>query len=88
VLAMNARHTPGWWVNIACGDRISVNRAISEINRLLGTHVAPNYLPPRLGDIVHSSADISLARDLLGYQPKVTFEEGLKRTIDYYRSLG
>ena len=44
-------------------------------------------MPPRLGDVRESMADITLARNLLGYEPEVDFEEGLRRSIDYYRSL-
>ena len=60
---------------------------LEAINRALGTNIEPNYTEPRLGDVRHSSADISLARRLLGFEPKVSFEQGLALAIEYYRSI-
>ena len=87
ILAMNVDKTQGQAVNVACGGQITVNHVIGEINRLLGTNVRPHHDDPRPGDIKHSCADGRLAKQLLGYEPTVTFEEGLSRTIEYYRSL-
>ncbi len=87
VLAMKAAKTAGEVVNVACGNRISVNQVIAEINRLLGTRVVPNYVAPRPGDVRDSCADVGLAKTLLGYEPLVSFEAGLRRAIDYYRAL-
>lgn len=87
VVAMKASATRGEAVNIACGDRISVNQVIKAINEQLGTHVKPQYVPQRTGDVLHSCADISLAGSLLGFVPQVSFEDGLGRAIDYYRSI-
>lgn len=88
VLAANARRTTGEAVNVACGESISVNRIIARINELLGRNVRPRYLPPRTGDVKHSLADIGLAKQLIGYEPIVPFDEGLRRAIDFYASLG
>ena len=71
--------------NIACGDRITVNSILSEIRTLIGSDIEPIYDPPRPGDILHSQADISKARDKLGWNPIATFTEGLVPTIDWYR---
>ena len=87
MLAMSVARTRGECVNVACGNQISVNQTIAAINRLLGTNVKAHYVPPRAGDIKHSCADIRLAKELLGYEPQVSFEDGLRRAIDYYRSL-
>ncbi len=87
VVAMKASATRGEAVNIACGDRISVNQVIKAINEQLGTQVKPQYVPRRTGDVLHSCADISLAGSLLGFEPQVSFEDGLGRAIDYYRSI-
>lgn len=87
ILAMQALRTHGETVNIACGNAISINQVIAEINRLLGTNVRPRHVPARTGDVRHSSADIRRARELLGFRPIVSFEEGLKRAIDYYREV-
>jgi len=87
LLAMKTTKTRGETINLACGGQISVNRAIREINRLLGKNVRPEYVPRRPGDVMHSCADIRLAKSLLGFEPIVDFEEGLSRAIDYYRSI-
>ena len=87
ILAMEAGRTHGEAVNVACGDGISVNQVIAAINRLLGTEVQPRFEPPRPGDVRHSCADVALAKELLSYEPQVSFEDGLRRTIDYYRGL-
>jgi len=86
ILAMKADRTCGQAVNIACGDRISINAMIEAINGLLGTSVQARYVDRRPGDVLHSCADITLARKLLGFEPSVSFEEGLRRTIDFYRA--
>ena len=86
-LAMKVDKTCGQAVNAACGDQISVNQTITTINELLGTDVKPEHVAARAGDVKHSCADASLAKDLLGFTPLVTFEDGLRKAIDYYRSL-
>jgi UDP-glucose 4-epimerase len=87
ILAMNAPRTRGEVVNVACGGAITVNQVIAAINRVLGTNVRPKHVAPRPGDVRHSCADIRLAKSLLAFEPKVSFEDGLRRAIDYYRSL-
>lgn len=87
VLAMELKKAHGEVVNAACGGHITVNEVIGAINAALGTSIQPRYVDARPGDIKDSCADISRAKELLGYQPRVSFEEGLRRTIDYYRSL-
>ncbi len=85
LLAAAVPHTRGEAVNVACGERVSVNRIIRQINDLLGRNVAPHYVDARPGDVKHSLADITLAKMIIGYEPVVTFEEGLRRAIDWYR---
>lgn len=87
ILAMQVQKTAGESVNVACGGQLTVNHVIAEINRLLGTAVRPQYVDRRPGDVRHSCADIRLAETLLNFKPVVTFEEGLRRAIDYYRQL-
>lgn len=87
LLAMQAMKTGGEVVNVACGGSISVNEVIAAINRALGTNVQPVYAPRRAGDVMHSCADITLAKRLLNYTPIVSFEDGLTRAIQFYRSL-
>lgn len=71
--------------NIACGSRHSLNELVGILRRLTGSPVDPQYGDPRPGDVRHSEADITRARQLLGYEPTVSFEEGLGRTIGYFR---
>ena len=87
ILAMETDKTHGESVNVACGNAITVNQVIREIGRRLGIGFQPEYTERRPGDVMHSCADIRLAGALLDFEPTVTFEEGLHRAIDYYRSL-
>jgi nucleoside-diphosphate-sugar epimerase len=72
--------------NVACGDRITITELAERLASVLGVDIEPVYDDPRPGDVRHSMADISKARDQLGYDPEVGFEEGLQRTIEWYRS--
>lgn len=71
--------------NVACGTRISLNDLVEKINQILGTNIAPAYLDPRPGDIKHSLAGIDKAREKLGYTPDVTLEDGIARTVEWYK---
>lgn len=73
-------------VNIACGRSYTLLRLVEEISALNGRPLDITFGPPREGDIRHSRADISLADAKIGYCPKVSFEEGLRRTFEDYRS--
>lgn len=68
-------------MNIAVGRSHTLNELVSTLQRLLDSDLEPEYGPPRPGDVSESLADVSLARELIGYQPSVEFEEGLQRTI-------
>jgi nucleoside-diphosphate-sugar epimerase len=86
-LASDAPDAPGHVINVACNDSITVNHLALEIARLLGREdIVPVHGPSRPGDVKHSCADISLAKKLLGYEPVVSFEEGLARTVEFLRS--
>jgi UDP-glucose 4-epimerase len=87
LLAADARSVSGRVLNMAAGRSITLLGMVADLNRLLGTKVEPEFAPPRAGDIRESLADITQARQLLGYEPSVSFEEGLRRSIDYYRSV-
>jgi len=71
--------------NIACGDSTSVLDLVAMLNDILGTNLAPEFLPPRPGEITHSYADISRARQIIGFEPAVTLREGLARTAEWFR---
>jgi UDP-glucose 4-epimerase len=87
LLAADAAHVSGRVLNMAAGRSITLLGMVADLNRLLGTKVEPEFAPPRAGDIRESLADITQARQCLGYEPSVSFEEGLRRSIDYYRSV-
>jgi len=69
--------------NVACGGRVTINELVATLNDLLETDLDPIYDDPRPGDVRHSHADISKARELIGYDPDVGFKEGLKRTVAF-----
>jgi UDP-glucose 4-epimerase len=87
LLAADAPTVAGRTINAADGRSIDLLTLLEAINRLLGTKVQARFDPPRPGDVRESQADITLARRLLGYEPQVDFEEGMRRSIDYYRRI-
>jgi UDP-glucose 4-epimerase len=85
-----AAHAPspnvaGRVFNVATGTRVDLNETFELLKKLTGYSGKVNYGPERDGDIKHSLADISRAQKAMGYQPTVNFEEGLKRTVEWYR---
>ena len=86
MLAAVANGASGGAFNIACGDRISLLDIVGRLEGLLGRSLARRHTPARAGDIPHSLADIERATRVLGYTPKVDFEEGLARTVEYFRT--
>ena len=87
LLAADAPDAVGHVINVANGRTTSLLTLIDSLNRLLGTNVQPIHEDPRVGDVRDSLADITLAHQLLGYEPPVDFEAGLARSIDYYKQL-
>jgi nucleoside-diphosphate-sugar epimerase len=85
LLACTSETAVGQVMNVACGDRIDLNALVKKINVLLGTAIAPRYAESRPGDIKHSLADVSRAKELLGYQVLADFDEGLRRTVEWYK---
>ncbi|HSO00605.1 MAG TPA: SDR family oxidoreductase [Candidatus Nanopelagicales bacterium] len=81
------RRFTGEVMNIAGGRRIGLNELVKEISRVLGREVAVDHLDPRPGDIRHSLADISRAKELIGYEPRVRWEDGIKPTVAYLEAL-
>lgn len=73
--------------NVAVGEKFSVNYLYESIRKHLQSEVQPVYRDPRAGDVRNSLADISLAKEFLGYQPTTRFEDGLVKTIEYFREL-
>jgi UDP-glucose 4-epimerase len=85
LLAAGAKRTAGEVVNIASGTSVTVNETISHLNAILGTSIRPVYAAPRAGDVKHSSADITLARKMLGFEPVMSFKDGLAGTVEWYK---
>ena len=73
-------------INVACGARYSLNDLVQILNEIMGTGIKPLYSEARPGDVKHSLADITRARELLGYKAGVDFREGLKRTVEWFCS--
>jgi nucleoside-diphosphate-sugar epimerase len=84
--ACDARNASGEVINVATGGRISLNRLFSVLQDLTGSSVEPIYAAERAGDVRDSQADITKARTLLGYEPSVTLEQGLDKTVAWFRS--
>ncbi|NYE56951.1 SDR family oxidoreductase [Carboxydothermus ferrireducens] len=85
MLALTARGASGKVFNIACGERITLNRLYKVIKEIIGVDIEPVYAEARVGDVRDSLADISLARNILGFEPKVSLEEGLKKTVEWHK---
>ncbi len=86
--AAPAEKVSGRMMNLATGSRITLNETVAILRELTGYSGKPAYEPVRAGDIRDSLADIRLAGELLGYAPIVDFREGLRRTVEWYRSGG
>lgn len=84
LLACDAPKVSGRMFNIGTGRRISLNQVLMHFERISGKKLQPKYEPSREGDIRDSLADIRRARESLGYEPAVLFEEGLERTYAWY----
>ena len=83
--ACEAKNASGEVINVATGGRISLNRLFGALKELTGSSVEPIYAAERAGDVRDSQADITKARTLLGYQPLVTLEQGLEKTVAWFR---
>ena len=84
--ACEAKDASGEVINVATGGRISLNDLFRAMRGIIGGTVEPAYAEPRAGDVRDSQADITKAQRLLGYQPSVSFEDGLRRTVEWYRT--
>lgn len=73
-------------INVACGERYTLNELVTALNEILGTKLSPIYTESKPGDVKHSLAAIERAKELLGYDVRVDFREGLQRTVEWCRS--
>jgi nucleoside-diphosphate-sugar epimerase len=85
--AATAEKVAGEVINIATGGRISLLELVRALQLIMGTNVAPTFSPARHGDVKDSQADIFKARKMLAYEPTVPFEEGLRNTVAWFKTL-
>ena len=84
-LACTAQGAAGQLFNLACGYPVSINQLVDMLNEIIGTNITPIYAPDRAGDVKHSSADITKAREVLKFDPPVDLKTGLRQTVDWYK---
>jgi UDP-glucose 4-epimerase len=84
MLAVRAMEAPGSLCNIGCGERITLNQLVGLLDEIVGIKANVNHIANKAGDVRHSLADITRARCLLGYEPKVMVKEGLRRTVQAF----
>jgi nucleoside-diphosphate-sugar epimerase len=84
--ACEAVGASGQVFNVGSGERFTLNQTLKILEQLSGKPARPRYAPPRAGDIRDSQAEVTRAREFLGYNPRVSFEEGLRRTWEWYRA--
>ena len=86
LLAAESAQASGQVINVATGARVTLNELLAILKKITGrTEAAAEHREPRLGDVRHSLADITRARELLGYEPRVGLEDGLRLTLDWWR---
>jgi nucleoside-diphosphate-sugar epimerase len=84
MLAVRAMEAAGSLCNIGCGERITLNQLVGLLDEIVGIKANVNHIATKAGDVRHSLADITRARCLLGYEPKVMVKEGLRRTVQAF----
>jgi nucleoside-diphosphate-sugar epimerase len=84
--AATAPGVSGEYINVATGGRVSLLELARALQLITGTNISPTFGPPRDGDVKDSQADIFKARKMLGYEPTVPFEEGLRHTVEWFRT--
>jgi UDP-glucose 4-epimerase len=87
LLAADSKRAPGHVFNVGTGSRYTLNQTLAILERIAGRSTSAEYAPAREGDIRHSQADIALAREVLGFHPRFSFEEGLKRTWEWFSAI-
>jgi UDP-glucose 4-epimerase len=85
--AARAPQASGEVFNVGCGSRVSLLDIIERLEKILARPIGRRHTPPRAGDVAHTQADIEKARKLMSYVPMVDFDEGFRRTVDYFRRL-
>ena len=86
ILALEKHTAVGKVINVACNKAYTINDLVQSLNQIMGKSIRPQYLPEIKGEVKHSLADISRARELLGYSPAVDFNAGLAATVKWFES--
>ncbi|KAA3657853.1 MAG: NAD-dependent epimerase/dehydratase family protein [Calditrichaeota bacterium] len=87
LLACESDAASGHAMNLACGDRITLNELLRKLENIIGVDANAKHIESRTGDVKHSQAGIDLARKLMNFEPQIRFDDGLKKTVEYYQSL-
>jgi nucleoside-diphosphate-sugar epimerase len=87
LLAAEAKEAPGKVMNLACGGQLTLNQLLVLLRQITGSDAEAAYADPRPGDVLHSWADVTLSEQVLSYEIQVPLEEGLRKTVDYFRAL-
>ena len=85
LLAAQAPEAGGEVFNVGCGERVSLLEIVAKLEAILGRRLERRHTPPRAGDVPHTLADVGRAKRLLGYSPHVPFDEGFRRTVEYFK---
>ena len=85
LLAMESTLEPGEVLNVGAGTRVTLNELYAEMARLCGVDEPPIHGPERSGDVRHSLASLDRIRSVLGYEPSVSWKEGIAKTVEWYR---
>jgi len=85
--ACRAKGASGGLFNVGCGQRHALNKILKLLEKIMGRKIKAQYDPMRTGDVLHSLADISAAKKILGYKVVTTLEEGLEKTVAYFKAL-
>jgi len=84
ILACEKKAAAGNVINIACNNAYTLNDLVDKLNKIIGTNISPMHGPDKIGDVKHSLADVSKAREILSYEPEIDFDEGLKKTVEWF----
>jgi UDP-glucose 4-epimerase len=87
LLAAEAKDAPGKVMNLACGGQLTLNQLLVLLRQITGSDAEAVYADPRPGDVRHSWADIAISEQVLDYKIQVQLEEGLRKTVDYFKAL-
>ncbi|MBW2567409.1 MAG: SDR family oxidoreductase [Deltaproteobacteria bacterium] len=87
LLAAEAKDAPGKVMNLACGGQLTLNQLLVLLRQITGADTEAVHTDPRPGDVLHSWADVTLSEQVLSYETQVPLEEGLRKTVDYFRAL-